>query len=155
MQPTNPNRLAALAGTSAGHGYNDESFDVGDINTTGIFEVVDKLGVSWREYDGTNGAFLNDAQFFSYVNENRKSNVVPIENFFQDALLGQLPQFSYINPSCCGLNSNSMHPTGNVSYGQILVKQIYESVRNGPQWDNTLFVLTYDETGKLFSGNRR
>lgn len=147
-QPTNPNRLCALAGTSAGKGYNDNDFTA-NINTTGIFEVVDGKGISWREYDGTNGAFYNDAQFFSWVNKTRLSNVVPIENFFQDAYLGLLPQFSYLNPSCCGLNTNSMHPTGNVSFGQLFVKQIYEALRNGPQWENTLLILTYDETGKF------
>ncbi|KAL7914407.1 phospholipase C PLC-C [Trichoderma velutinum] len=143
---TNPNRLCALAGTSAGHGFNDADFS-GKINTTGIFEVVDKKGISWLEYDGTNGAFDSDALFFTWVQQNRKANNVPVENFFQDAYLGQLPQLSYINPSCCGTNTNSMHPTGNVSYGEIFVKQIYDAVRNGPQWENTLLLLTYDESG--------
>jgi phospholipase C len=147
-QPTNPNRLCALAGTSAGHGTNDIDFTA-NINATGIFEVIDGKGISWREYDGTNGLFYNDAQFFTWVNQTRLSNVVPIENFFQDAYLGLLPQFSYLNPSCCGLNTNSMHPTGNVSFGQIFVKQIYDAIRNGPQWENTLLVLTYDESGQF------
>jgi phospholipase C len=42
-----------------------------------------------------------------------------------------------------------MHPTGNVSFGQLFVKQIYEALRNGPQWENSLLVVTYDETGKF------
>ncbi|KAL1961977.1 hypothetical protein VTN77DRAFT_712 [Rasamsonia byssochlamydoides] len=148
--PTNPNRLCALAGTPAGHGYNDESFDDSGIDIKGIFEVVDEKGLSWLNYDGTNGAFLPDALFFNWTAQNRKQNVVPVENFFQDAYLGLLPQLSYINPSCCGLDTNSMHPTGNVSFGQVFVKQIYEAVRNGPLWDKTLLLITYDETGGFF-----
>lgn len=148
--PTNPNRLCALAGTAAGHGTNDNSFDVSGIDVKGIFQAADEKGISWRNYDGTNGAFLPDALFFNWTAKYRKQNVVPLENFFQDAYLGLLPQLSYINPSCCGLDTNSMHPTGNVSFGQVFVKQIYEAVRNGPQWDKTLILLTYDETGGFY-----
>lgn len=146
-QPTNPNRLCAIAGTADGHGNNDNSFDVSGIPIKGIFEEASSKGISWLNYDGTNGAFLPDSLFFNWTAQNAKSKVVPVENFFQDAYLGQLPQLSYINPSCCGLNTNSMHPTGNVSYGQVFVKQIYEALRNGPLWDETLLLLTYDETG--------
>lgn len=76
--------------------------------------------------------------------------MVPLENFFQDAYLGLLPQLSYINPSCCGLNTNSMHPSGNVSFGQVLVKQVYDALRISPQWDKTMLLLTYDESGGFF-----
>jgi phospholipase C len=31
--------------------------------------------------------------------------------------------------------------------GQIFVKQIYEALRNSPVWDETLFILTFDEAG--------
>ncbi|KAJ5218205.1 uncharacterized protein N7498_000304 [Penicillium cinerascens] len=148
--PTNPNRLCAVAGTSDGHGSNDESFDVSGIDTTSIFEVASKKGISWLNYDGTNGDFLPDALFFNWTAQNAKDNVVPLENFYQDAYLGLLPQLSYINPSCCGLNTNSMHPSGNVSFGQVLVKQVYESIRAGPQWDKTLLLLTFDESGGFF-----
>lgn len=40
-----------------------------------------------------------------------------------------------------------MHPTGLVSHGEALIQSVYDAVRNGPQWKNTLFVLTFDETG--------
>lgn len=90
---------------------------------------------------------MPDALFFNWTAKNAPGSVVPVENFFQDAYLGQLPALSYINPSCCGANTNSMHPNGNVSYGQVFVKQIYEALRNGPLWESSLLLLTYDETG--------
>lgn len=43
-----------------------------------------------------------------------------------------------------------MHPSGNVSFGQVLVKQIYDAVRTGPQWDKTLLLVTFDETGGFY-----
>ena len=110
--------------------------------------MASSKGISWLNYDGTNGAFLPDSLFFNWTAANAQSNVVPIENFFQDAYLGLLPQLSYLNPSCCGLDTNSMHPSGNVSFGQAFIKQIYDAVRTGPQWENTLILITYDETGK-------
>ncbi|KAJ7457212.1 putative phosphatidylglycerol specific phospholipase C [Mycena galericulata] len=145
--PTNPNRACALSGTSDGHGTNDNDFEISAIGVNSIFEEASSKGISWLNYDGTNGAFAPDALFYNWTAANAKNNVVPIENFFQDAYLGLLPQLSYLNPSCCGGNSNSMHPTGNVSFGQIFIKQIYEAVRQGPHWSDTLFVLTYDESG--------
>ncbi|CAG7959506.1 unnamed protein product [Penicillium salamii] len=148
--PTNPNRLCAVSGTADGHGKNDESFDVSGVDTSSIFQVASEKGISWRNYDGTNGDFLPDSMFFNWTAQNAKSNVVPLENFYQDAYLGLLPQLSYINPSCCGLNTNSMHPSGNVSFGQVLLKQVYDAVRTGPQWDKTLLLITFDETGGFF-----
>ena len=43
-----------------------------------------------------------------------------------------------------------MHPSGNVSYGQVLVKQIYDALRDGPHWESSLLLITYDETGGFF-----
>lgn len=40
-----------------------------------------------------------------------------------------------------------MHPTGLVSDGEILIKNIYDALRSSPQWNQTLFILTFDETG--------
>lgn len=148
--PTNPNRLCALSGTSDGHGTNDNSFDVSGVDISSIFQVASEKDITWKNYDGTNGAFLSDALFFNWTAQNAKHNVVPLENFYQDAYLGLLPQLSYINPSCCDLDTNSVHPSGNVSFGQVLVKQIYDAVRTGPQWDKTLLLVTFDETGGFY-----
>ncbi|KAJ7843083.1 phosphoesterase [Mycena olivaceomarginata] len=137
--PTNPNRACALSGTSDGHGSNDGNFSIANISVNSIFETASSKNISWLNYDGTNGAFPPDALFYTWTAANAKNNIVPIENFFQDALLGTLPQLSYLNPSCCGLNTNSMHPDGNVSFGQVFVKQIYDA--------DTLLLVTYDESG--------
>ncbi|KAF7375963.1 putative Phosphatidylglycerol specific phospholipase C [Mycena sanguinolenta] len=145
--PTNPNRACALSGTSDGHGSNDNNFNIANISVNSIFETASSKNISWLNYDGTNGAFAPDALFYPWTAANAKSNVVPIENFFQDAYLGTLPQLSYLNPSCCDKNTNSMHPSGNVSFGQVFVKQIYDAVRQGPHWSDTLLLVTYDESG--------
>ncbi|KAG6804862.1 hypothetical protein H0H92_001969, partial [Tricholoma furcatifolium] len=43
-----------------------------------------------------------------------------------------------------------MHPSGNVSFGQVFVKQIYDAVRTSPQWESTMLIITFDETGGFF-----
>jgi phospholipase C len=37
-----------------------------------------------------------------------------------------------------------------VSHGDALVAQVYNAVRSGPHWPNTLLIVTYDEHGGLY-----
>ncbi len=32
----------------------------------------------------------------------------------------------------------------------MLIKDVYEAIRNGPQWNDTLFIVTYDEHGGFY-----
>lgn len=41
----------------------------------------------------------------------------------------------------------SYHPPSPINLGESFIKGIYEAVRNSPQWDETLFILTFDEHG--------
>jgi phospholipase C len=105
-----------------------------------------EIGVTWKNYATV--ATQGDARYFKWLYDSSNTGKVKsIEEFYQDAYLGRLPQFSYLNPLCCGVGTNSMHPAGLVSDGEVFLKQIYDSLRNGPQWKNTLFVVTFDETG--------
>lgn len=70
---------------------------------------------------------------------------MPLPQFYKDAAAGTLPQFTYINPECCSYQS--FHPPSPINLGETFIKGIYEAVRNSPQWNTTLFVLTFDEHG--------
>lgn len=103
---------------------------------------------TWINYYDTAGGTGPDANYFNWTYVyNNTDKVQPLENFYTDAAAGKLPEFSYINPSCCSPGSNSMHPNGLVSDGETLIKNVYESLRASRQWDNTLFILTFDESG--------
>ena len=52
--------------------------------------------------------------------------------------------FLWIN-QCCSFSS--MHPPSPINLGEAWTKQIYEAVRGSPQWNNTLFIITFDEHG--------
>ena len=47
--------------------------------------------------------------------------------------------------------ANHQHPVASVLEGERLMKNVYEALRNGPKWNSTLFVLTYDEHGGFYA----
>ncbi|KAJ6096210.1 Phosphoesterase [Penicillium sp. IBT 16267x] len=145
--PTNPNRAAVVSGTSAGHGYNDDTFGTYAFTQRSIFEQLGETGHSWLNYWETDGTGP-EATWFEWTNKtNNSDKVVPMSQFYSDAEKGLLPEFSFLDPSCCGVGTTSMHDSGLISDGEAFLKQVYDSLRNGPQWEETLFVLTFDETG--------
>jgi phospholipase C len=69
--PTNPNRAYITSGTSHGHGKNDADFGDYAIPQTSVFEVLDKAGISWTNYqNSTTGpglGFNPDAAFYNWT----------------------------------------------------------------------------------------
>ena len=45
---------------------------------------------------------------------------------------------------------NDYHPSHDISIGQEFIKEIYEALRSSPQWNEMLFIITYDEHGGFF-----
>ncbi|GES62749.1 phosphoesterase superfamily protein [Aspergillus terreus] len=145
---TNPNRAALVSGTSYGHGLNDAAFNNHEFPQRSIFQQLTETGHSWINYVDPKGGTGPDAGYFSWTYEtNNQDKIQPLANFYTDAAAGKLPELTYINPSCCGVGTNSMHPSGLISDGEALIKGVYEALRSGPQWNNTLFILSFDESG--------
>ena len=46
--------------------------------------------------------------------------------------------------------SNDDHPFDVIRNGQIFVNQVYEALTQSPNWENTVFVVNYDEWGGFF-----
>ncbi|PYH88941.1 phosphoesterase superfamily protein [Aspergillus ellipticus CBS 707.79] len=146
--PTDPNRAALASGTSYGHGSNDEAFSEHAFPQRSIFQQLTETNHSWINYYATAGGTGPDAEFFDWTYTSNHTDLVrPLEHFYTAAAAGHLSEFTYINPSCCGVGTNSMHPSGRISDGEKLIKSVYEALRAGPQWGETLFILSFDETG--------
>lgn len=146
--PTNPNRAYLTSGTSHGHGKNDDDFLKSTLPQKSIFQQLTEKGISWKNYENSTKSdppFLPDSMFYEWTAKHAKDNVAPIDQFYSDAKKGKLPEFTWINPECC--NYMSMHPPSPINMGEDFVKGIYEAVRNSPQWNETLFILTWDEHG--------
>lgn len=137
-----------MSGTSAGHGTNLNRDYTYEFTQNSIFQVLGEKNISWLNYWDTAGGTGPEAKAFAWTKEsNNEDKVVPMDQFYTDAVSGNLPTFSYLNPSCCGVGTTSMHDSGLVSDGEAFLKKVYESLRAGPQWENTLFIVTFDETG--------
>lgn len=72
------------------------------------------------------------------------------DQFKQDAKTGRLPPYTVIEPryfDILGCPANDDHPSHDVAEGQKFIKEVYETLRHSPQWNETLFIITYDEHG--------
>lgn len=77
--------------------------------------------------------------------------------FLVDAATGDLPAVSYFDPffalsageSPPGVSRDD-HPQADVRDGQDYLNQIYNVLRNGPNWARTLMIVTYDEWGGFY-----
>ncbi len=45
---------------------------------------------------------------------------------------------------------NSQHPADDVTSGERFIKDIYESIRGSPHWEQSLLIITYDEHGGFY-----
>lgn len=118
---------------------------------TSIFEQLTEHNITWINYQNTTGigsaSFLPDALFYQWTAKSGMgdTNVLPINQFYEDAKNGNLPQFTWINPECC--DYMSMHPKSPINMGENFMKSIYDAIRGSPQWKDTLFIITWDEHG--------
>jgi phospholipase C len=112
-----------------------------------IFQQLTELGHTWKDYQQNKS--IEDALWYEWVwnTGNDKLVVDYYEEFHQDIENGTLPDFVYINPSCCGPHTTSMHPNGAVSDGEAFLKDVYESLRNSKYWEETLIIVVFDEGG--------
>lgn len=159
--PTNPNRAYATSGTSNGHGSNDKAFNYGGLPQKSIFEQLSEKNITWINYSNSTTSpkgymtpedkgytgFNPDAMFYKWTVESgaAEKHIKPFQQFITDAKAGQLPAFSYINPECCSFDS--FHPPSPMDLGEKFLKIVYEALRGSPQWEETLFILTFDEHG--------
>jgi len=74
--------------------------------------------------------------------------------FKEDMINGNLPPLSYVDPRYYDFPDapqNDNHPdNADVTEGEKLLKDIYETLRRSPQWNSSLLIITYDEHGGFF-----
>jgi phospholipase C len=172
---TFPNRSFVHAGTSSGNVINNWKtgkmpWDVGVFvnKTPTVFNLLEDAGVPWKVYHGeallASFTYLLQEQVQPYATNNAKTNrFFHMEQFIEDAAGGNLPAYSFIEPRYFPSPKygpeNDNHPAyqpdieggpSNVLQGELLTHQVYEALRNGKHWENTLFILTYDEHGGCY-----
>ncbi len=140
---TFPNRAFACAATSQGH-MNDGT---ASYTVQSIFGLLTAHSLSWKIYG-------YDQQPLTRKNYPDTTSAPGtcfglFTDFQSDCASGQLPQYAFLEPSW-GSAGNSQHPNYDVALGEQLIQQVYEAVRGGPGWNQTLLVITYDEHGGLY-----
>ena len=79
--------------------------------------------------------------------KNQKTKVVPIGDFFTDAAAGTLPGYCLVEPD---YGNQSEENPQNIAVGEEFTASVVNAVINGPAWDRTVLLLTYDEHGGYY-----
>lgn len=137
---TIPNRAFAAAGTSQGH--MDDNVKV--FTCPSIFGALSAKGLDWAIY-GYNRDPMTRLDFPDTQHAD-ESHFGHFTDFQQRAAAGTLPAYTFLEPNF-GSGGNSQHPNYDVAQGEKLIHDVYYALRNGPGWDDTLLLITYDEHG--------
>jgi phospholipase C len=140
---TLPNRAFACAATSQGH-MDDKTHT---FTSPSIFGLLDAHGLSWGIYGYDAPPLTKDT--FTDISGAAASHFGVFTDFTAAAAAGTLPAFTFLEPSW-GATGNSQHPNYDVALGEQLIHDVYEALRGGPGWPQTLLVLTYDEHGGCY-----
>ncbi|KAJ8325445.1 hypothetical protein O5D80_006382 [Batrachochytrium dendrobatidis] len=141
--PTFPNRHFAHCATAYGYTGNDGGF-LG-IPCKTIYQNLEDANISWKIY--ADSLLVTTLLYRDMRSIYRLGKMHQFNTFVKDAAAGNLPQYSFLDPSSL---SEDDHPPNNLHAGQAFIKRAYEALRSSPQWENTLFLITYDENGGFY-----
>ena len=112
-----------------------------------IWDRLREAGVSRRYY-------FRDLPFIALTGVNHLGISRPYAEFALDARAGLLPSVSYIDPKFLNESPDGTaeddHPQAHIRKGQVFLNDIYDALRNSPQWERTLLVINYDEWGGFY-----
>jgi len=140
---TLPNRAFVHAATSQGS-MNDSTKT---FSCPTIYSLLTQNNISWTVY-GYDDPPLTRQDFTDIVNA-PDSNFGLFTDFQAAAAAGTLASYVFLEPSWSA-TGNSQHPNYNVALGEEMIHDVYYALRNGPNWNQTLFIITYDEHGGCF-----
>ena len=140
---TMPNRAFVCSGTSQGH-LDDKTHT---FTAPSIFGLLDSHGLGFAIY-GYDATPLTK-ETFTDISGAGATHFGLFTDFQAAAAAGTLPPFTFLEPSWSS-TGNSQHPNYDVALGEQLIHDVYEALRAGPGWNQTLFVLTYDEHGGCY-----
>ena len=145
-----PNRFFAHAATAAGWVNNSPTHFPYTMET--VFNRLAEAGRDWRIYfhDIPQSATLARLWPSALTGFHRFE-----DDFAADAAAGRLATYSFIEPryftdTATGRVPNDEHPPHDVAQGEALIASVYNALRQGPGWQQTLLIVTYDEHGGCY-----
>lgn len=146
MGPTWPNRLFLHSAQSNGRINNDFPEDlVNGFTWPTIWDRLNDAGIPWAAYWSDLSFLLLFGRLHPQVNATDG-----IEQFLDDARSGRLPAVCSVEPTYFGVGRNDDHPPADFARGQAFLSSIIRAVAEGPQWERSLIVITYDEHGGFY-----
>ena len=129
-----------------------------------IFDRLNEKGISWKfyvqNYDpsityrdlGNIGNRASQVVWVPLLNISRfiddpelSKHIVDLSEYYTDLRDGTLPAVAYIAPS-----GASEHPPGSLQTGQRFVKTLIQNLMRSDYWQNSAFMLLYDDWGGWF-----
>jgi Phospholipase C len=147
--PTWINRLFAHSGTSNGHvnepgGLFSSKLHMYDQRT--LYDELTEAGVPWRIYFGDVPQTLVLSHQWSHLDHYRRFG-----RWHADIARGDLPAYTFIEPSYFGPEQNDQHPPHDIMRGDALIADVYNTLLKNPAlFAKTLLIVLYDEHGGFF-----
>jgi phospholipase C len=138
-----PNRAFTCSGTSQGH-MDDKTHT---FTSPSIFGLLDSHSLGWAIYGYDAEPLTKDT--FTDISGAAATHFGRFNGFQSAAAAGTLPPFTFLEPSWSS-TGNSQHPNYDVALGEQFIHDVYEALRAGPGWPQTLLVITYDEHGGCY-----
>jgi hypothetical protein len=111
-----------------------------------IFTVAEAGGVSWAAFP--DGSGYPTKFYTSLTTAPGSANVFPPKDFIPMAKAGTLPQVCYVwSPSGYDEHPPHVSDPGYVTKGHNLVWERVQAVIDGGGWEDTTFILTWDDWG--------
>ncbi len=152
MGPTWPNRFYLAAATSGGITTNGV-WGYGVLDYPCILDLLEAAGVTWKVYNigGMDNVPYGDSDnvyvfFKRFAHDPRTRKTMT--DYLHDAATGNLPNVSFMIPSYT--RQVDEHPPADVSVGMGYQQRLISALMGSPQWSQSAYILTYDESGGYF-----
>lgn len=141
LSATWPNRMYLHSAQSNGR-MNNATPALPGFEWPTIYDRLDAAGIDWKCYYSDISFLLLWAGL-----RPRTEQFGRIEQFVDDARSGRLPPVCHIEPIYVGPFGNDDHPPRDFMRGQAFLSTILHALAEGPQWQRSIVLITYDEHG--------
>lgn len=144
--PTWINRLFAHSGSSLGQvnepgGLFNSALHI--YNERTLYDELSDNKVSWRIYFGDVPQSIVMTHQLLHLDHYRH-----FSHFDADVAKGDLPAYTFIEPTYFGPHKNDQHPPDDIMLGDELIAQVYNTLCANPAlFAKTLLIVLYDEHG--------
>ncbi|KAH8700378.1 acid phosphatase PHOa [Talaromyces proteolyticus] len=168
--PSEPNYVSAVGGDQ--FAMDNDDFIQIPANISHVADLLDTKGISWGEYQentpypGFQGFNYSNQKTYAndYVrkhnpliifdsvasNATRSTRIKNFTSLWDDVANNKLPQWAFITPNM----TNDAHDT-NITFASVWERGFIEKLENSTDfWNESLILLTFDETEHYPIGNR-